>query len=525
MNTEIRDEAESVADLLFEMRSKGVRVWSQDGQLRYQARKGALSGEEAEKLHRYKSDIVSFLQRGTSSGAREFRLAPRQVYSPVRATPNQQWRLRTLYPHYSARPVQPIHLSGLLDVGLLRQAFADLAQRHESLRTNFIEVGGEIWQSVRPEAGPIFSIVDLTQASPTNRIHEANIFIDQLGRERIDLTASTEPLFSATLLKLEDTEHILLIHCFDCITDASSGSILWRDLWTLYFQSTSKIPASLPSISIQHADFADWVHKSDPSWLEKHAGYWSDRLAGASRIRLFPEEKRRPSSPNCMKVLPFQLGRDVTTGLRAIGQRYQTSLGMVVFAAWAGMMLRWCKSTDIAVAFLTSGRMHPEIANTIGCFMSPIYLRIDVDAKSRFIDLLPRIGREYGVATEHHDFGRLLTQDSSVPSIGNPLLNWLPREVFPDSTAVFQRIGSEASNSELKILPFEFQATPRSDVKWDFEPSLALIETSDEIVGRIHYRADLFSRPSMGRLAENVKRFATCLQRDPTVTLESLSCV
>jgi hypothetical protein len=512
---------ESIADFLFAVRSKGVRVWSEDGQLRYQAPRGALADGDVQLLRKRKPEIVAFLSRKSELGIEGIRIAPREGSGPVPVTPNQHWRLRTLHPGYSMRSVFPIHLSGQLDVELLKQTFINISMRHESLRTQFIFSGHDILQDVRTDPASL-SMVDLSTVPEACRMAEVRRIIDYHNHDKIDPTS--DPLFMGTLLRLGETEFVLLTHCHDCISDATSGGIFSRDFWTLYVQSVRKMKSSLSPVPIQQPDFAVWLQRSESHWNKQHYAYWKNRLSGAVRARLFPRESPPPTVRNHIAIFQSRIGSDVTTALRALGRQRQTSLGMIVMTAWTAMMLRWCNTSDIVLAFLTSGRIHSEVRNSIGCFMSPLYLRIEIGEHDRLVDLTSRITEEYGTAYEHHDFGRLLTHESDVECLKNPIFNWLPREVLVDPATVIMSAGGGGLVNELKILPFDYQPPPRHDVKWDLEPAFAFIETDDKIIVRIYYRADRIAVGQVQRLAENVERFAALFCEDPTAEVSSLSC-
>lgn len=520
---EIQPDDKSISDLLFEMRSKGVKLWSENGILRYKAPKGRISAEENETIRARKHEIVNFLQRKSAAAIGDIRLGARKIYSPAPVTPCQRWRLEQLYPTYSRRTVFPVRLLGNVNVEALQQTFERLAQRHESLRTHFLRIGSEVWQNIHAGVDPNFDMIDLGGVSPGDRMAEINRIITQFYEEKIDVSAY--PLFKGTLIKLEKTEHTLLIHGHDCILDATSFRILWKELWAIYVSAVENRPTSLPDIPVQLPDFSVWLQETDVFWKERHEKYWLDRLESAERVRLFAAGHALSGTECRIDTFAFQIGAEVTTGLRKISRESRTSLGMVVLTAWAAMVLRLVEKTDIVLSYLTSGRMHPDVENAIGCFMCPLYLRIKIEKNDNFLDLMTRISDEYSTAYGHHDFGRLLTRRPEIECVANPMLNWLPRGVFLDAATVLEGTGPNGESHHLKIDSFEYRPTLRDDVRWDLEPCLALLEGEEQIWGKIYYRTDRIRRHNVELIAENVRQFTSFLQQSPTARVASVQCL
>ena len=62
-----KDGKEKAADLLVLLRSRGIKIWSDNGRLRYQAPKGSLTQDDMERLGAVKADLIEMLQRASSN--------------------------------------------------------------------------------------------------------------------------------------------------------------------------------------------------------------------------------------------------------------------------------------------------------------------------------------------------------------------------------------------------------------------------------------------------------------------------
>jgi hypothetical protein len=68
---------DSVADILFALRSKGVTLWAEDGRLRYHAVEGTLTSEDIGKIRGRMGEIVAFCQRSCPEQLTNSALLPR----------------------------------------------------------------------------------------------------------------------------------------------------------------------------------------------------------------------------------------------------------------------------------------------------------------------------------------------------------------------------------------------------------------------------------------------------------------
>ena len=274
-----------VADLLFALRSKGVKVWSDNGQLHCQSPKGELAPEDIERLRALKTRIIAFLQPSPAHTAAELQLAPRPYSDRAPLTFSQRWfwSIRELGTRSSMRSVaSAVRLSGRLNIEALRQCFVTLVHRHESLRTRIVALDGIPGQCIDAAPDDILEICDLTLLPSGEREIQMQRLVEQIIYEPFSVAVG--PLFAARLVKLETCNHLLVVAMDHMISDGASVGILLREILTLYEQFIHERPLSLPIMSIQFADYAVWQHETQLSWTQKHAAYWMQRLAGAQSV-------------------------------------------------------------------------------------------------------------------------------------------------------------------------------------------------------------------------------------------------
>ena len=124
-------------------------------------------------------------------------------------------------------------------------------------------------------------------------------------QQPFDLTQG--PLLRATLVRLTDVEHVLLLTMHHIVSDGWSHGVFWRELAMLYEAFTTGQPSPLPALPIQYADFAHWQQQwLQGEVLDTQLTYWKQQLAGVSTLQL-PTDYPRPA------VQTFRGARHVLT--------------------------------------------------------------------------------------------------------------------------------------------------------------------------------------------------------------------
>jgi hypothetical protein len=302
--SEGHDPAGGIATLVERTRSKGVKLWSEAGRLRYAAPKGVLTTLDLEVLKSSNEGILSFLES-------ENRLPSDLGLQPLLSTDDAPltfsqlagWQLLGLDSRASARQVAwAVRICGHLNVEFLEAAIAELVRRHEALRTRIVTRAKQIRQVVDEPRLPVLRIVDLG-AMPGDTVDTQIVRrIEAFTSENVSVAIG--PLFQAMLLRHTDDDHALLIALDHLISDAFSLSILLRELCTAYTQRIQGKVISLPSVAIQFCGYARWQSEMWGSWSPIHGDYWRSLLEGF-RVARFPPGLALVQIPDCRRTLPI----------------------------------------------------------------------------------------------------------------------------------------------------------------------------------------------------------------------------
>ena len=170
---------------------------------------------------------------------------------PLSLEQERLWYLWKLDPTSSAYTITlGARLDGELSAERLREAFASVARRHESLRTHFEERDGIAWQVINPDAGLAWSNHDLSSA----RAVDISAYVAELAAAPFDLERG--PLLRVALLRLNAQANVLLVLMHHIISDAWSLGVLLREVAVLY------AGGSPPPLLVQYGDYALWQRTS-----------------------------------------------------------------------------------------------------------------------------------------------------------------------------------------------------------------------------------------------------------------------
>src|SRR5262249_46379152 len=148
------------------------------------------------------------------------------------------------------------HLSGKLNVAVLEQSIHTIIQRHEILRTIFIEDEGKPAQHIVTDTSTPFLVIDVTALPAVERAIAAQRLVWEEEQRAFQLDQG--PLLRARLLRLGTNEYLLCLTMHHIVSDAWSTGIFFRELAAAYNAGLHGRAPALPALPIQYADFALW---------------------------------------------------------------------------------------------------------------------------------------------------------------------------------------------------------------------------------------------------------------------------
>jgi acyl carrier protein len=408
-------------------------------------------------------------------------------------------------------------LLGDLDVDALRRAVSEIVARHQILRTTFPAVGGRARQRINP-AMPVTLVVE--DLGPERAEGEA--------RRRTELEASTPfdlargPVLRTRLLRLDRTEHILLLTVHHIASDGWSTDVFLRELSVLYGAFARGLQSPLPPLAVQYADYAVWQR----GWLDgalvgAHLDHWQQVLAGAPATLELPADRPRPAFPSYRGgVVRFEVDRATVDNLRALARSRGATLYMVLLAAFDALLANRTGADDLVVGGTTAGRSRADLEDLVGVFVNPVALRTDLSGDPSFDEVVDRVRRTVLDAVDHEDapFDQVVAR---VKPPRDPSRNPVIQVAFElqEGAGVPPDLGGLVAVTDLGgDGDGETGTTARLDVELFLEE-----ERNGSLRGSLVYAADLYDPATMSGMAEQLIRLLDAVLADPRARLSTLA--
>lgn len=387
---------------------------------------------------------------------------------------------RGLYALWLARPDSlayniPIRLDfdAPQDPGKLHTALKTLVRRHDALRTRLFVDGTGLRQQVVEEAEFAWETV-----SPGDPAIEAAGFV-----RPFDLAVA--PLFRA---RFADARLYLDLH--HVIADGVSVRVLVRQLLDL-------LEAGNPPESETGAEARPAVRWLDAAaWCAGAAsrdhGYWVRELDGMPRAGTFVTDHPRPPRPG---DVGDRVRRDPVAAepLSRAARAHRTTPFVVLLAAYAITLARAGARDGLVIGVPMHGRWHPDLADTVGMFVTTVPVPVRITPGMRLADLVLELDATHRRALDRQQFAfdDLAAGRGGRPGTRNPLF-----DVF----LALQNIDVYAYRARNLRADLEFLPTgsPRFDL------NLQVHDRPEHLVADLEFALDLYTPESAAQLLDAV---------------------
>jgi amino acid adenylation domain-containing protein len=440
-------------------------------------------------------------------------IARRDDRGPAPLSHSQQlvWLFEQMTPGVATYNVPMVRcVKGALDIDLLRQALGDVIERHEILRTNYLEIEGEAGQVVR--AAVAAQLDAMTVEGSADPMAAGLALLRERAALPFDL--ANGPLLRSLVIRIAAGEHLLLMVTHHIAFDGASVGILMRDLGAFYEARRSSAVATLPQLPIQFADYAAWERET---WRDERLAaslaYWTRELDGApGTVDLATDRPRTaaPSGPGARHVVTYPA--ELATGLRKLARDQDATLFMILLTGFQSLLHRYTGQDDIVVGSPIAMRVRPETQDLIGYFANTLALRARFDGDRTFVEQLAATRRACLDGYEHQE----------VP-YEKVVLELRPRRSLPDAalfSVMFVLQDGEAPVLRLGDAHVESVAVDIGAAKFDLSCSAA--ETPSGLRVSIEYRADLFDAATIEAITSSFRTLLAGAIEQPAALISRL---
>ena len=383
-----------------------------------------------------------------------------------------------------------LRIAGQLNTALLERSLQVLLARHESLRTSFQMCEGHPVQVIASTLHLPLEVVDFQDFREDEREPLARATLAASAAQPFDLGEA--PLLRVKLLRLADDQHLLLLVLHHIITDGWSVEVLVGELTALYGAFSAGVPAPLPDLPLQYADYALWQRGHlQGELLEQLLTYWRGRIAGAPAVLELPTDHPRNSRQTFQGgQISFQVPPALEKALRALCQQEQTTVFMALLAAFQALLARYTGSSDLVVGSPIASRDRPETAGLIGYLANMLVLRTDLSGTPSFRELLGRVRTITLEAYLHQELPLEYLVEALQPERS---LSYNP--LFQVTFALEQ---AAPSHFETAGVTWQVETLPEVSAKFDLQ--LTIREGQEGLCGLFVYNRDLFEGLTIERM-------------------------
>src|SRR3990172_10947007 len=142
-------------------------------------------------------------------------------------------------------------------------------------------------------------------------------------------------MLRATLLRLGEQDHVLLLVMHHIASDGWSMGVLFRELSALYEAFSRGGPSPLPELPIQYADFSDWQRQwLQGEVLESQLSYWKKQIVGLPVMELPTHRPPPPVQTFRGALQSLVLPKTLSESLKALSQKEGGTLFITLLVAF-----------------------------------------------------------------------------------------------------------------------------------------------------------------------------------------------
>ncbi|UFS99920.1 non-ribosomal peptide synthetase [Nocardia huaxiensis] len=401
-----------------------------------------------------------------------------------------------------------VRLTGPVQVEALRGALTDVVERHETLRTVFEEVDGAPIQRVLPmsRAEVPLSLV------PVGTEDEMATVLTEFAAHRFDL--ANEIPVRALIVRGGPQSYVVALVIHHIAADGWSATPLVRDLLRAYAARSGDGAPEWTPLPVRYSDYAIWQHEllgsaDDPgSRLSTQFDYWRKELEGLPELLRLPTDRPRPPVAS---YRGDRVGLTIDAPLRTAIERVARDSGatpaMVLQAGLAVLLAEIGAGDDISIGSPIAGRTDEALDDLVGFFVNTWVLRVAIDRRESFTELLAQVRGKALAAYTHQDAPFELLVE-----LLDPVRSPAHHPLFQVSLAFQNTLTPSFDISGVRVDPVPLEiAAARFDLAFDIFDA----PTGAPWHGSVEYATDLFDRSSVAALIDKYLRVLATACAEP----------
>ena len=425
---------------------------------------------------------------------------------PMTFAQESLWAIDQITPATGAYNIpRALRLKGSLNTGALQQSLDAIVSRHEVLRTVFRSHNGKPFAFVDPDCKIELVIRDLNTDLRSEVAEES----------RRPFNLSTGPLLRATVLRLDEDEHILIVSMHHIISDGWSIGLFFDELVSHYHDLLNGDELQADTLPIQYADFAAWQRSSLPAeTLNTSLTYWQQQLADAPAVAELPSYQPRPAVRTFAgNRHVFEIPPELTSAVKQLARNERVTLFMTLLGAFQTLLWTYSKHDNIVTGSPSAGR-RPGTENLIGYFVNTLVLKTNFSGNPTFREIMRRVAGATRDALDHEQvpFAKVVEALQTERTLSyNPVFQiWFVLQAGParDERRNFPGL-------EIEPYPIDSDVT-RHDLQ------LTMWENSGVLKAAFTYNTDILDLDTVSYMAEEFLTLLARIVAEPKISATDL---
>jgi acyl carrier protein len=424
---------------------------------------------------------------------------------------------------YNLPQIEIVVLNEEVDMNTLTRAFAELIERHESLRTSFYMEGEEPAQKIHDE---VEFKIEYDQTLDNGHWSLENcqgsgevpspIRIEEITRNFIrPFDLSRAPLLRIGLEKINESRYLLMLDVHHVISDGVSQEILKKEIVSLYKGE------ELPTLKIQYKDYTEWWNSKEITEKRRQQKqFWVKEFKDEIPELNMPYDYKRTAGISFEgDQVKFVIEKELFEKLNELSRQTNTTLNMILLAVYNILLSRYAGQDDIVVGSPITGRNHPDLENIIGMFVNMLALRNRPHGDKTLKDFLMEVKEKVLVVMEnpYYEFSELIVElGLQTYPRKNPLFN----VVF-----AMQNINLNRKRAYDPVPPHKVNAVPYefNNMMSPFDLILWAREEKQRIMMSLVYSAALFKSTTVKEMSSNFKEILAQVVENENIKLRDIS--
>jgi amino acid adenylation domain-containing protein/non-ribosomal peptide synthase protein (TIGR01720 family) len=386
------------------------------------------------------------------------------------------------------------NLDGALNVQALKEAITQIMQRHEGLRTIFIDGADGPRQKILPYSASFEMVVEDISADGLSS-EEITEQVRNFAKTPFILSAG--PLVRTKLIRVQKDKHLFLFNIHHIIFDEWSNQVFIKELAQLYIAISSGQNISLQPLRVQYKDYASWLQTSHAAGTTEAAEYWLGLLKNGAPVLELPTDLPRPPQKTYNgSSLTIDLAPQLKQIIDELAANNSASTFMTLSAITSLLLHRYSGQDTIIVGTPVAGRKDVDMESCIGFFANTVILKAQINTQDTFLQLLAAVKKQVAGAYTHqlYPFDLLVEQLNIRPDRSRMPL-------FDVMIGYQKNTGVSNNGFEMQGVKVSGFGQPRETSKFDL--LLDFFESASGLSLTITYNTDLFLPERILRMARH----------------------